>query len=231
MISLIIPAYNEEKRISRSLARLIRYMDRISDSYEIICVVDGTDKTAEIVEDFISRGSRIRILKFRKRLGKGGAIIEGIKSAKGKNIMMLDADISISLKSIPRMIELLDDFDIVVGSRYVKGSKNSCPLHRKILGRVCNHLESKIFDLGVNDIQAGFKAFRAEVINDLIKKSIMRGFAWDLELLCNAKKANYSVTEYPIEWFYDKHSKTKVLHAVRELILSIVKLKLRSFCN
>jgi len=231
MISFIIPAYNEEKRISRSLARLTEYLNDRVDSYEIICVVDGNDKTDKIVESFKSENSRIKMLRFTKRLGKGGAIIEGVKKSKGKKIMMLDADISISLNSIPKMIELLDYFDIVVGSRYVKGSKNSSPLRRKISGKICNYLESKIFNLGVNDIQAGFKAFRTEVINNLVKGSTMKGFAWDLELLLNARKHKYSIREYPIEWFYEKYSKTKILDVTKEIIISIIKLKLRSFCN
>jgi dolichyl-phosphate beta-glucosyltransferase len=227
MISFIIPAYNEENRIFRSLVRLSRYLNKVIESYEIICVVDGVDRTVKIVEDFILKDSRIRILKFSKRLGKGGAIIEGIKNAKGKKIMMLDADVSISLKSIPRIIELLDDYCIVVGSRYVKGSKNICPIYRKILGRICNSLESKIFNLGINDVQVGFKAFRTEVGHDLVKKSTIKGFAWDLELLCNARKFNYSITEFPIEWFYEKNSKTKVLNVAGEIIVSILKLKLK----
>jgi len=224
--TFIIPAYNEEKRIINTLIKLTKYFEKTFRNYEIICIVDGIDNTDKIVNRMIKKNSKIKLLKFTHRLGKGGAIVEGVKKARGKKLMVIDADISIPLKSISKMINLLEEYDIVSGSRFFNKSKIKSPIYRKFLSQACNLLERKFFGLKISDPQFGFKAYRKNVIKKLIKLTTINNFAWDLETMINAQNKGFLIKDLPIDYFYTKYSKVNVFSTTKQILFSILKLKI-----
>jgi glycosyltransferase involved in cell wall biosynthesis len=223
--TFIIPAYNEEKRIFNTLIKLTKYFEKTFKDYEIICIVDGIDNTDKIVNRMIRKNSKIKLLKFTHRLGKGGAIAEGVKKANGKKLMIIDADASIPLKSIPIMINLLEDYDIVSGSRFLNKVKIKSPIHRKLLSKACSFIERKIFNLKVSDPQFGFKAYRTNAIKELVKITTINNGAWDLETMINVQRKGFSIKDFPLDYYYTKHSKVNVFSTTKQILFSILKLK------
>jgi len=227
MISIVIPAYNEEKRIYGSLVKLTNFMNKNFTRYEIICVVDGEDKTGEIVKSFIKRNPRVKILEFKRRLGKGNAIQKGILASEGEKIIVLDADLPISLELVPRYLEVLEDYDLVTGKRLF-----IYPFHRKIARRIWILIYHALFpELKVSDTQAGFKGFRRKVALTLFKNLKTYGYGWDVEILLKASKKGFSIKEYPIRFFYKKNSKINFFIDWFFMLVELVKLKFMSRRN
>jgi len=185
--SIIIPAYNEEETIGDFLKQL-----KIPNS-EIIVVCNGcTDRTPDIVKTF-----PVKIMIFPEKIGKGGAILEGMKHASGKNMGFVDADGSFDNNSIKKIISELDNADCVIASKY-KGQrfmKVKSKFARKISSRIWNFLVRALLGLDFDDTQAGLKFMKREVYENINKNFITTGFEFDVELLKKIKKRGYGVKE------------------------------------
>ncbi|MEI7858168.1 MAG: dolichyl-phosphate beta-glucosyltransferase [Methanomicrobiales archaeon] len=197
-LSLIIPAYNEEKRIT-SLFDEIRMFDG-----ELIIVIDGTDKTADCVSRIATDRTDliIRCLVFNHRLGKGGGVIEGLKEARAPLVGYYDADGSTSINEMLRLFSHLSRSDGAIGSRWVLGStlRVRQGILRQMESRVFNLLIRLLFGLTYNDTQCGAKVFKKAAIDTVLPQMISRGFEFDVELLWRMQRAGYIVTEVPIHW-------------------------------
>lgn len=196
LISIVIPAYNEEKRIAPTLRELEPVLRKTP--HEIIVVADGQDDTAGAVNRTKIRS--IRILPHRDRLGKGGALNAGIHAAKGDVVVIYDADGAMPATELPELLNALNGHDIAIGTRYSGQSHAKLTPLRKIAAWSFNRLVRLLFGLPFSDTQCGFKAFRADVAKKLAAKTKQRGFVWDVEILYLAKLAKLTVTEVPIEW-------------------------------
>lgn len=215
MISIIIPAYNEEKRIRVSLGMYANYFLTKHPDSELIVICDGDDSTAEIVKELSREYNRIFLFEYGERLGKGGGITEGFRKAKGESIAFVDADVSVSPEDLEKIIKSLDEVDCAIGSRRMPGSiigKNQ-PFKRRITSRGFNMLVNAIFDLNIRDTQCGAKAFRKEVIVSMLPKIRSRGFEFDVELLWHIKKKGFSIREVPIAWQHTENSHFTLRHA------------------
>lgn len=221
MLSIVIPTYNENGRIA-CLQRLFDFLDRKRLAAEVIIVDDSTDDTAAIATRLF--GKRVSIIKNQKRLGKGGSIAKGIYQSKGEKILMMDADLSTSLKHIPEFEKLLDKHDVMVGSRYLNGFSFRSPI-RLFLSNGFNSLVKVIFRSGIHDHQCGFKAFRRKAILPLLRKTKSSGFFWDAELLVRAQRAGLRIMEKKVEWQEVEGSKVNLL-IVPEMLLGIASLLL-----
>ncbi len=138
-ISIILPAYNEEKRIPRCLERILSYCNEKEWDYEVIVAEDGsTDNTVKIVKDFASNEKRIKLLSFTERLGKGGAIKNAMLQATKDYVCFMDVDLSADVSELERLIPYVNDYDIIIGSRKLRGNLPpiEIPVHRKILSRL-----------------------------------------------------------------------------------------------
>jgi glycosyltransferase involved in cell wall biosynthesis len=196
--SLVIPAFNEEKRI-RPLFDAIRVFDG-----ELIVVCDGTDGTARVVEE-ISRSRpdlAIRCLTFGHRLGKGGGVIAGLSAARAPLVGFFDADGSTSIGEMMRLFSGLDRYDGVIGSRWVAGSTLTVRqgILRRLESRSFNFLIRFLFSLPFSDTQCGAKVFRKAVVDEVLPAMVSRGFEFDVELLWRLQKSGFRVVEVPVEW-------------------------------
>ena len=208
-VSLIIPVYNEEKRIYDCLNQLFR---SLSGDYEIIVSADGcTDGTVETIKHF-----PVKVATFRERLGKGGGILNALRLAEGEAIVITDVDLSASPSQIPKIVDALGNADIVLGSRNLKDSaiKVKPPIYRILLGKAFNWLFRRLFKIRIFDTQCGFKAVRREVFQDLSNDLSVDGFAFDVDLVVKAYKRGYKILEIPIDWSYKKGSKVNSLRQI-----------------
>jgi glycosyltransferase involved in cell wall biosynthesis len=196
--SLVIPAYNEENRI-RPLFDAIGHFDG-----ELIVVCDGTDGTAQVVDEIARRRTdlTIRCLTFDHRLGKGGGVFAGLSAARAPLVGFFDADGSTSITEMQRLFLRLADNDGAIGSRWIAGSTLTVRqgLLRRLESRGFNLLIRLLFGLEFSDTQCGAKVFRKSALDHVLPFMVSRGFEFDVELLWRLRRAGSRVAEVPIEW-------------------------------
>ena len=210
--SIVIPSYNEASQIRSTLETIKAYMDSRNHKWEIIVVNDGSkDATEKIVKTFRLSEPRVQIVTI-PHSGKGWAVKTGMHKASGKLRFMCDADLSMPINEIEKFFTAISKgCDIVIGSRELSESKRfNEPKIRHFIGRVFNFFAKKVSLTNFNDTQCGFKCFK-EVAADLIfPQQASKGFAFDIEILKLAKKANFRITEIPIVWYHKRPSKLKI---------------------
>jgi len=196
--SLVIPAYNEENRITPLLLGITGFAG------ELIVVCDGTDKTADVVGDIAARRAdlRIRCLRFDHRLGKGGGVLAGLSAARAPLVGYFDADGSTSMNEMLRLFSTVRSVDGAIGSRWVPGSKLTVRqgFMRRMQSRGFNLVIRLLFGLRYHDTQCGAKVFRKTAIDAVVPSMISHGFEFDVELLWRLRSAGFEITEVPIEW-------------------------------
>lgn len=196
--TLIIPAYNEEDRISRLLSQLA------DAKGEILCICEGNDATPDLIEEFARSHPAIciRCDRREKRLGKGGAILLGLRQARGSAVAYMDADASTSFSQMLEMISQLDSTDAVIGSRWVEGSvlETQQGFVRRLESRIFNTVIRLLFNLPYKDTQCGAKVFKKAAIDAVIADMVSTGFEFDVELLWRLRGAGFRILEHPISW-------------------------------
>ncbi|PIZ89835.1 MAG: hypothetical protein COX88_01740, partial [Candidatus Nealsonbacteria bacterium CG_4_10_14_0_2_um_filter_35_20] len=214
-LSVIIPAYNEEKRLQETLIEIDNYLSRQAYSYEIIVVDDGSkDRTAQLVKDLIFKVKNLRLIDNKENRGKGYVVRQGILEAKGEYRLFTDADNSTSLDQIEKIWpEFEKGYDIIIGSRDIKGAVLDPPqpfLRKIILGKGFRLLTQIICGTwGVLDTQCGFKCFSSLAAENIFPRCKISRFAFDPEILVIAKKLGYKIKEIPVYWKNDPESKVK----------------------
>ncbi len=230
-LSIIVPAWNEEERIERTLREYIEYFsEKKGYDFEIIVVTDGCiDKTPVIVKEFSERYLQVRYLNFPKKLGKGGGIIEGFKVTTGDIVTFTDADGATEAEELDRMVGAVKDCDGVIGSRWLDGARIKVkePLSRRIASRGFNFMVRLLFDLPFKDTQCGAKAFKNYVIRDVINELGLTNFAFDVDLLYKVTKKGYRIKEIPITWMHDENSNLKLREVIPTMFLSIIGLRIK----
>lgn len=223
-LSIIIPAYNEEKRLPRTLEQVFGFLQKQDYLAEVIVVENGSqDRTLEIALSFCERYPQLRILQNRER-GKGLAVQRGMLEARGDYRFMCDADLSMPVEEIVRFLPpQLNDFDIAIASREAPGARRfNEPHYRHWIGRIYNFLIRLLVLPGLQDTQCGFKCFRGAVADELFRLQTLSGWAFDVEILFIGRRRGYRVVEVPIPWYYSSESKVHVLrdslHMGKDLI-------------
>ena len=239
-LSIVIPAYNEEKNIELTLKNVEQYLDEEKLSYEVIIVDDGSrDKTVEIVSVFSANKSNIKIIKNPHR-GKGFTVRTGVFASSGGNILFMDADGSTPIRELKRLSFWLtnNNFDIVIASREGKGARRTGePYLRHLMGRVFNFIVQLVTLPGINDTQCGFKLFRSEAAKNIFSKLSVYGDtspeipfaftgAFDVEVLYLARKFGYTIKEVPIEWTYSKTERVDPLRDSFRMFRDVLKIRL-----
>lgn len=209
-LSIVIPAYNEARRLPVTLNRLHQYLCAQSYLWEIIVVANGcTDDTEDVVRRAALAIPDLRLLSLRER-GKGIASKHGALASQGDIIFLCDADLSMPPDNLARFLALAGTVDVIVGSREAPGAhRYHEPWHRHLMGRVFNGLVQWLAVPGIEDTQCGFKAFRRRAAYRLFPHQTLSGFGFDVELLYLARKLGYSVQELPIEWYFDADTRVR----------------------
>ncbi|XOA42904.1 MAG: dolichyl-phosphate beta-glucosyltransferase [Candidatus Nealsonbacteria bacterium] len=214
-LSVIIPAYNEEKRLHKTLREIAKYLRTQSYNWEILLVNDGSkDNTAQVVKELSYEIENLRLVDNKENHGKGYVVRQGMLTARGKYRVFTDADNSTSIDQVEKMWpEFKKGYDVVIGSRDIKGAVLSVPqtwLRRRI-GDVFNLMVQVVCGLwGIWDTQCGFKGFTKKAAEDIFPKCIIDRFAFDPEILVIAKKMGYKIKEIPVTWINDPESKVKI---------------------
>lgn len=223
LISIVIPAYNEEKRLSKSIQRIIDYLIQKKYSFEIIVVDDGSlDGTAAIVKDFMFKNLDIFLLQNVRNRGKGFSVKRGILTARGNYIFFSDADLSTPIEEIEKLLlRLKEGCDLVFASR---GMPNSNIVvreawYRDTMGKIFGFLVRNLAVQGIRDSQCGFKGFSKSAALKIFPLQTINGFAFDVEVLFIAKNLKMAMAEIPVRWIDSPKSKVNpILDSVKMLI-------------
>jgi len=223
-ISLIIPAYNEERDIIRTLEKYDNFFKaKFKKDYEIIVVANNCDdNTIKIAQNFANKNKSIKTFNIPYYVGKGAAVMKGFSIANGEYIGFVDADKSTNPENFFKLYENKRDFDGIIASRKIKGAiiKPKRKLSRNFFSYSFNKIVNLLFDLKFKDTQCGAKLFKKETVTTLLKNYTEKGWIFDVDLLCLCKKNNLRILEYPIYWEEIKDSKL----TLKEGMISVLKL-------
>jgi dolichyl-phosphate beta-glucosyltransferase len=227
-ISLVIPAYNEEKRLAETFEHVFTFLDAQPYTAEVLLVENGSqDQTYELALSFAKRHPQLRVLQCSER-GKGLAVRYGMLEAKGDYRFMCDADFSMPVEEINRFLPpQLNGYDIAIASREAPGAiRYNEPHYRHFVGRCFNALIRLIALPRLQDTQCGFKCFKSTAAVDLFQCQTLPGWSFDVEILFIARKRGYKIVEIPIPWFFNSESKIRVLHDSFRMALDLFKIRL-----
>lgn len=226
-LSLIIPAYNEAARLPRSLEQVNAFVEAQSYACEVLVIENGSrDDTYQVAQSF-ARNHPVFRVEHRDQAGKGGAVQQGMLSAKGEFRMMLDADLSMPVSEISRFLPPQQpEADVVIASREAPGAvRYDEPNLRHIGGRVVNIMIRLLALPRLHDTQCGFKCFRAAVAEDLFSQQTIDGWAFDVEVLYIARLRGYRVIELPVPWYYSPQSHVKPVQDTIQVFKDILKIR------
>lgn len=228
MLSIIIGAYNEENRIRQSIIKINEFLINRNASYEIIIVDDGsTDRTKEVILEVASVVSNLRLIHYKKNRGKGYALRKGVSISKGDHILVSDADLSTPIEELDTLLPYLSDHCIAIGSRALPTSNiiKRQPLWRQGMGKVFNSIVKLLLINDFNDTQCGFKLFAGDIARNIFQEARIERFAYDVEILCIAKKMGYTIAEVPITWINDPTSKVRPIYDSLRMLLDVIIIK------
>ncbi len=228
-ISLIIPVYNEENLIEKTVKELDLFIKKQKEPWEIIFVDDGsTDNSLAILKNF--KPKFFKIISYSKNQGKGFALKKGVFHASGDYIGFTDSDLAYSFENLKKVIKPLIDFDISIGSRSLS-SDNHEKINqlRRVLGKGFNILTRILLGFKFKDTQCGLKAFKSKVAKDLFSKQTIKGFSFDTEILYLAKKKKYTLKETEaivLKSHLNKKSKVNLLLDPLKMFLDLLKIRI-----
>jgi glycosyltransferase AglD len=220
-LSIIIPVYNEEKRIEDAVSMVLAYCVKSNWDFEIILVEDGsTDATVDIIRRFEHSDGRVKLLSVPTHLGKGGSLkAAALFSATKKYMAYMDIDLSAAPSELSRLLAYIGDYDIVIGSRILRGDLPPVkrPFQRAVLSSAYSRFFRFLFRIPIYDPQCGFKLFRRDKVPEIFSEIGTDGFAFDTDLIVKAFSLNLRVKEVPINWNHGKASTLNVLREIRSM--------------
>jgi dolichyl-phosphate beta-glucosyltransferase len=217
-LSVVVPAYNEEAAIAGTVTALREWLEAHGGSWEI-----SGDRTAAIVEELVD-GERVRLLRNDRNRGKGHSMRRGMLEATGELRLHCDADCATSLPSLPHMLELVEEHDVIVGSRLAEGAQvgRRQRLRRRLAGRSFQQLCRLVLRESTTDLYCGFKLWRARAAVDAYSRTRLEGWTFDAEVLAMARALGYRLRETGIVWTDRDGSRVQMsrvlVTVVRELI-------------
>jgi dolichyl-phosphate beta-glucosyltransferase len=229
-LSIVIPAFNEARRIAATLEQLVAYLAGQPWNWEVRVVDDGSaDRTAEIVEA-ASRGNARIVLQREPHRGKGGAVKAGLLAATGAYRFICDADLSMPPAELRRFLPpVLVGFDVAIGSREGAGARRvGEPWRRHSVGRIFNFAIRWLVVRGISDTQCGFKMFTADSVRAIFPHATLDGWAFDVEVLCIARAQGLRIVEVPIEWHHRGESQVSVLRDSWGMLRDLFKVRARA---
>ena len=231
-ISVVIPVFNEEKRLSGNLEKIVKFLNGKKWKFEIILIDDGSlDSTPSIIGNYKSRYKNIKSFRHDVNKGKGAAVRTGMLKASGKLILMTDCDLSTPIEEIENLMNYAKDYNIVIGSRRLKEKKLGKMLekYRTLLGDVYYEMLRLILLPSIKDTNCGFKLFSKKVIKDVFARQQIERWGYDAEVLFIASKLGFSIKEIPVRWTHYAGSKVKILDAVTKTLGELLKIKINNW--
>jgi dolichyl-phosphate beta-glucosyltransferase len=228
-LSVIIPAYNEEQRIEKTLRSVSEFLQKQPFGYEILVVNDGSkDGTAAVVQKLENSIPNLKLIDNKENHGKGWVTKQGMLRATGDVRLFMDADNSTKVDEIAKFLPFFDQgYEIVIGSRRIQGSIIAVhqPWIRDLQGSIFRFIVHTLVPLSVTDSQCGFKAFSAKATEAIFSKQTIYRWAFDVELLALARKAGFKIKEVPITWVDDSISHVKLSGKIH-MLLEVIEIRL-----
>lgn len=229
-LSVIIPAFNEERRLPATLESVHAFLMSWGKTFEIVVVDDGsTDGTSDVVQEFAKHHDGVRLLSYAPNQGKGHAVRTGMLAGAGDLLLLNDADGSSPIEELERLeAAIRDGSDLSIGSRAKPDPERTVKalVHRKYIGNTFNLIVQSLLLPGIYDTQCGFKMFRREVAQDLFSVSRQNGYAFDVEILYIAKRRGYKISEVAIDWSNVEGSKVNVLVDSPKMLIDVLRITL-----
>lgn len=230
-ISVVIPAYNEARRLPPTLIDMLDYFDQLGRVYEIIVVDDGShDSTALVVQKFEKIKNQIRLIRMPKNTGKGHAVRTGFLNAHGKIILLADADGATPISEFARLEAAINSgIEIAIGSRAIRSqdTKVKTRWYRKYLGRIFNNCVNLFLLPGIADTQCGFKLFKRGPAQFVFQKQTSERFSFDIEILFIARQVGLKISEVAINWTNVPGSKVNLILDSLDMLKDIFLFRLR----
>ncbi|HEY7139644.1 MAG TPA: dolichyl-phosphate beta-glucosyltransferase [Methylomirabilota bacterium] len=234
-LSIIVPAYNEARRLPGTLPRVIEYASRLAEPAEIIVVDDGSSDGTGDVAASVAQGSRlVTILRSERNRGKGAAVRRGMLAARLDHVLFSDVDLSTPIEEAPKLrAALAHGADVAIGSRRLTGSDVQIhqPWLRELAGRTFSGLVSLMLLPGIRDSQCGFKAFRRLAAREIFGQQRLDGFGFDAEVLWLARRLGYRVAEVPIVWRDDQRSSVRLVRDSGGMLLDLGRIRLNGWAG
>lgn len=229
-LSIIIPAYNEERRLAINLERYAVYFsEQYGSAAELLVIVNGsTDRTVDIARDLAGRLPIIRVLVESRAIGKGGAIMLGFREAKGDLVGFVDADGSTAPDAFDDLVKNLADAGVIIASRWIQGAivEPRQPLKRRVASRLFNSLVSLLFHMKVSDTQCGAKVLSRVAMEAVLPHLGITRWAFDVDLLFQLHRSGYRIKEWPTVWSDAEGSRIRVMRASLEMFVAVMRLRL-----
>lgn len=229
-LSIVIPAYNEEKVIESTVNSYLAFFRNKNLDFELVVIPNNcSDNTPKIVENLSKKNSEIKYKTIQQKVGKGGAIIEGLHMASGKKIVYVDADNATKPDAVFSIMNNMGDSHCVMGSRWLPGSviKRKQPLLRRFASRGFNIMVRILLGLQFTDTQAGAKVFRKEAISRILPEIKNEGWAFDVGVLYLLNKGGFKIREIPITWEDNPDSHLNMSRVIPKMFLSLLKIRFR----
>lgn len=228
-LSVVVPAYNEEKRIGFSLFRIKDYLQSRQLSAEVIVVDDGsTDRTAEVAREIMADYPEFRFISHPVNRGKGAAVRTGALQARGELVLFTDADLSTPIEELEKFLPLArEGYEVVIGSRALPESeiKERQGWLREHLGKGFNLLVRLLVLKGFKDTQCGFKLFQKEAAREIFFRLETEGFAFDVEILLLARKLGYKIAQVPVVWVNHPESRVRLIRGSLKMLGELIKIR------
>lgn len=230
-LSVVVPAYNEARRIDRTLTEALRYLAGAHPRFELLVVDDGsTDDTRARCDAYALRDARVRVLSLAKNRGKGAAVRTGVLASRGLRVLFMDADLATPMRELEKLVAEADrGADVVLGSRALAPGwrRRRQSALRAHMGRVFNALVQGVLYEGVFDTQCGFKLFSGVAARALFSRARVDRYAFDVELLLLARELGLCVREVGVEWNDIAESRVSPVRDAARMLVDVLQMRLR----
>lgn len=232
-VSIIIPAYNEARRLPPTLAELERWMATFTRPVEVWIVVEpSTDGTREIAAEAAARQPNLHVLTYEQQRGKGCAVRTGMRAATGAFVFYMDCDLSVPLREVGAFVDYFEahpEADVLFGNRQHARSRITVRQSwlRQRMGQTFNAILRRLTLAGVHDTQCGFKAFRRAAAEAIFERQQLDGFAFDVEVLLLAQRLGLRVVDLPVEWRNSPESKVRLVRDSVQMLCDTLRIRRR----
>jgi len=231
VLSVVVPCYNEEQRLPRTVEQIERYLDAKKAPYELILVDDGSaDGTRQVMDAAAARHDGVRVEALPRNRGKGRALAVGVASATGDEILLTDADLSTPIEELDKLQAALSNgAGVAIGSRALRDSRVevSQPFYRVLMGKAFNLIVQVVLLPGIWDTQCGFKLFRADVAHEVFAGLSTDGFGYDPEVLYRARKHGVKIAEVPVVWRNSAPTKVSPISSSLDMLRHVIRVRFR----
>jgi len=230
VLSVVVPCFNEEQRLPRTIEQIESFLDGRRAEHELILVDDGSSDRTRQVMDAAAAGRRsVRVEALPHNRGKGRALAVGVAAAKGDEILLTDADLSTPIEELDKLHAALDGgAGVAIASRALRGSRVevSQPIYRVVMGKAFNLIVQAVLLPGIWDTQCGFKLFRADVARQVFEGLSTDGFGYDPEVLYRARRRGFKIVEVPVVWRNSAPTKVSPVRSSLDMLRHVIRVRL-----